>query len=184
MLADMPPIEWERPPADTAEAVAAYMDSGRDATRTKGPFGRMLKHVGVNVMKGYNEHVEFARWWGLEAFAHEYAASAGLRVSDRDELRRRIAMPIPGHARRSLQGRLPGGADGHLVLWEDPTVPDQRLILDVAIVRSRGRGEPRPPDGFGAWRAEGWIVVGRRPGEEGNSSAGLAAVAEQAVRLA
>jgi hypothetical protein len=183
-LPDLPPVEWPRPPADTREAVAGYMDAGRDAVRVEGRFGRLMKRVGVNVMHGVHAHTAKARAWGVEGFAREYARARGLRVTDREEFRRRMTMPVPGHARRSLQGALPGGLDGHLVLWEDPTVPNGRRLLDLAIVPAAGEGAPQPGPGFEAWRSGPWLIVGREPGDEGNSVAGLEAAALEATRLA
>lgn len=104
-------------------------------------------------------------------------------MTDHEELRRRLPMPVPGHPRRSLQGTLPGGLDGHLVLWEDPTAPNGHRLLDLAIVPGHGHGPPEPGDGFEAWRSGGWLMVGREPGDEGNSAAGLEAASLAAARL-
>jgi hypothetical protein len=158
---------WSTAPQDVPSAVEAYASGGERR-------GLFRRRRGASASE--------AEAWGLEAFAAGYARARDMAVEDREELRRRVALPVPAAPERSLYGPLPGGATGRLVLLVDHAELSAERFANMAIVRAPdGDAEPAPP--FAAHRADGLLFVWQRVTAAGRSAAALDALAAEAVRL-
>jgi hypothetical protein len=121
--------------------------------------------------------------WGLQAFAAGYARARGLEEEDREELRRRLTLALPGTPHRSLRGRLPGGMEGRLVLWQDHLQPPERQYVNLALVPASGIEPDALAAPFATAQADGWLAVYERVDDSGRSITRLDALAAEAARL-
>jgi hypothetical protein len=146
--------------------------------------GLVLGAIGGRGARGMEIH-DRAEAWGREAFAREYAKARGLRIEDAEQVRGRIAIPLPGRPERSMYGRLAGAVDGRLVTWRnraDPEVPNCAMNLALVPAPQGELPEVRAP--YQAMRADGWLVIAESLGARARTAAGLDALAAEAARVA
>ena len=166
-------VGWEGPPAGLEAAAAAYVEAAKQRRRGFGRWREMFQEEDETSVR--------AKAWGRAAFTREYARSRGMRLEDPDEFRRRFRMPFTGSPDAVMRGRLPGAAEGRIVLGNDRNVPD-RAFVNIAIVEAPPQQAQAP---FTAAPAgHGWLVVAEWVGQSGRSVDRIDAVAAEAGRLA
>jgi hypothetical protein len=171
--------------AGLGAAVAAGVVAGPLAgTLTGFGFIRLGKRTRARRQLSVSEHVigRFAARLGLEAFAREYARARGMTLEDPDELRARLACPLPGIPVKAIHGDLGDGVVGRLAFWLDDTDVTRATLYNVAVVAANGSTRD-PSSGYEAFAADGCLLLAQRVDALGRSAARLDELRSEVVRI-